>query len=270
MPSRFTYSVLGHFATGGMADLYSIILNDGQRALLRELQAAKVFRISLHRRFRFGLKVREILSPHDHIANSLEWGYSKLRPYELIEWVEGQNLKSLFNARSTALTDQVMDILFHAATALAWVHEHDLMHLDVKPENFLCRNDKNDAITIKLTDFDLSRPADDNAPKKQLGTPAYMAPEQFKKKTASMASDVFAFSVMAYQLLTGKMPFTGDTPKKTWRNQASDSVLPRPPIELIPELPEKVNRIIMRGLVKRPQQRLPDMRAWLHEWKYSN
>jgi len=97
-----------------------------------------------------------------------------------------------------------------------------------------------------------------------------MAPEQFKKKTASMASDVFAFNVMAYQLLTGKMPFTGNTPKKTWRNQASDSVLPRPPIELVPELPEKVNRIVMRGLVKRPQLRLPDMRAWLHEWKYSN
>ncbi len=270
MPPRFTYSVLGHFATGGMAELYSIVLNDGQRALRRELHAAKVFRLGLHRRFRFGLKVRAALSPHDHIANSLEWGYGGLRPYEIIEWVDGQNLKNLLNVRSRMLSDQGLDILLQAATALAWVHDHDLMHLDVKPENFICRSDEDGSLTVKLTDFDLARPAADNAPKRQLGTPAYMAPEQFKEKTAFMASDVFAFNVMAYQLLTGKMPFSGDTQKKTWRNQASDNVLPRPLKELAPDVPEKVNRIIMRGLAKRPQQRFPDMRAWLHEWKYSN
>lgn len=269
MAPRFTYTVLGLFATGGMAELYSIILNDGQRALRRELHAAKILRWGLHRRFRFGLKVRANLSPHDNIANSLTWGYDGIKPYEIIEWVDGQNLKNLLNARSALLTEQIDAILLQAATALAWVHENEIMHLDVKPENFLCKTDADNSVTVKLTDFDLSRPAGDQSRQRQLGTPAYMAPEQFKERIASPASDVFAFSIMAYQLLTGKMPFTGDTPKKTWRNQASDSVTPRPPQELVPELPEKTSRTIMRGLVKRPQQRLPDMRAWLHEWKYS-
>lgn len=269
MSQHITYSILGHFATGGMADLHSIVLNDGQRALLRQLHAAKVFRLGLHRRFRFGLKARTALSPHEHIVDSLDWGYSGLRPYEIIEWVEGQNLKNLLNVRSRILADQGLDILTQAATALAWVHDHGLMHLDVKPENFICRSDEDGAITVKLTDFDLARPGDDNGRKRQLGTPAYMAPEQFKDKTALMASDVFAFNVMAYQLLTGKMPFSGETMKKTWRNQASENITARPPRELVPDLPEKLNRLILRGLAKKPQQRHPDMRAWLHEWKYT-
>lgn len=269
MALPLTYTVLGHFATGGMAELYTVVLNDGQRALRRELHAAKVLRWGLHRRFRFGLKTRASLSPHDNLANSLNWGYDGLKPYEIIEWIDGQNLKNLLNVRSPLLTDHVEEILLQAATALAWVHENQLMHLDVKPENFLCKSNGSGDLIIKLTDFDLARPAEDQSRQRQLGTPAYMAPEQFKERKASPASDVFAFNIMAYQLVTGRMPFSGDTPKKTWRNQASESVVPKTPQELMPEVPDKVSRTIMRGLIKRQQQRIPDMRAWLHEWKYS-
>ena len=264
MPERYSYNLLGHFADGGIASLEHIVLGDGRKALLRILQSSKVLNIRQQLLFRRGIKIRAALSPHPRIVTSFEFGTKGLRPYEIIEFVEGRNLKALMNNRDAVLQDEMMTILTQCAEAIAWIHTNGFMHLDIKPENFLVDTSGPKPV-VKLTDFDLAQPATNNGPRKQSGTPAYMAPEQFKSKTAYMASDVFAFSVMAYQIVTGKQPFVSSTKKGSLHKQASENYVPKAPIDHIPSFPLKLNNAIMAGLEKRLDKRLPDMNAFLRK-----
>jgi serine/threonine protein kinase len=260
---KLSYHLLGHFTSGGVADLYSAVLNDGRRVLIRSLQKHKVLSFNSHRRFRYGLKIRAAVTPHPNIIGSMEWGYHGLQPYEIIEWFEGQNIKNHITSRNELLSRDLIYVLSEAAEGLAWVHASGFMHLDVKPENFLLRLSTTAKPVVKLTDFDLVRRANDQGPRRQVGTPAYMAPEQFVKKISTPASDVFAFSVMAYQLATGRMPFAGRSEKATWRRQASESVTARPIYELNPAIAGQLADAIMAGMEKRLDKRPPTMKEWL-------
>jgi serine/threonine-protein kinase len=141
------------------------------------------------------------------------------------------------------------------------------MHLDVKPENFLLKESPNGLPIVKLTDFDLAKKSDDNGPYPQPGTPAYMAPEQFKEKMAFMASDVFAFSLMMYRIVTGKAAFVADTKKKLLHLQASSVQTARHPQDIDPSLNPALCAIIMKGLAKKHDQRYPDMMAMADDLK---
>ncbi|MBR5080523.1 MAG: serine/threonine protein kinase [Victivallales bacterium] len=267
MQNKLTYAKFGKFAEGGMASLTSIVLGDGTRALLRELHTAKILSFKDHGRFRFGTKVRSMLSPHPNIVNSLEIGYHGLRPYEIIELLEGQNLKALVNNHSETLQKHMLFILVEAAEALAWVHQNGFMHLDVKPENFLVKESGGGLPIVKLTDFDLSKKSDDNGPYPQPGTPNYMAPEQFKEKKAYQSSDVFAFCLMMYRIVTGKAAFVADTKKKLLHLQASSVQTARHPQDIDPTLNPALCAILMKGLSKKRELRYPDMMALAMELK---
>ncbi len=267
MQNKLTYTKFGKFAEGGMASLTSIVLGDGTRALLRELHGTKILNIKEHSRFRFGTKVRNMLSPHPNIVNSLEFGYHGLLPYEIIELLEGQNLKALVNNHSETLQKHMLYILVEAAEALAWVHQNGFMHLDVKPENFLVKESGGNLPIVKLTDFDLAKKSDDNGPYPQPGTPSYMAPEQFKEKKAFMSSDVFAFCLMMYRIVTGKAAFVADTKKKLLHLQASSVQTARNPLDIDPTLNPALCTILMKGLSKKREQRYQDMMALSMELK---
>ena len=255
---KLQYRVLGDFAVGGVAKLRKVGLADGSVAILRELQTSKLFNFGLRSRFVAGTRYRYELTPHPNLVNSFELGSHFLKPYELIEFVDGVSLRSLMTLNDPHLKESAELVIREMAQALSWVHENQLMHLDVKPENFLVERTKN-VFTVKLTDFDLARAADDHGPRHQMGTPAFMAPEQFLDRLSFQASDVFAFGLIAYQLLTGKIPFSGSTLKQTWRNQASSAVKPRPIHEWNPNVNPRLEYIIMGCLAKQLNERYKDM-----------
>lgn len=260
MPSdRLQYRVTdGHLAEGGMAVLSKISLPGGGFAVLRELQRSKLLRFDLRRRFISGVMTRRDLSPHPCIVNSLEVGRHFLTPYEIIEYVDGVPLRNLMTLDARRVRDDAEFILREMAQGLAWVHTCGMMHLDVKPENFLVKK-QGDHFTVKLTDFDMARKKDDNGPRKILGTPGFMAPEQFNQKLSYQASDVFAFGLIAYQIVTCKLPFSGKTQKETWRQQASPNVQPRPIHELVPNVNQKLEHVIINCLQKPLQRRYDNM-----------
>jgi serine/threonine-protein kinase len=258
MASRLAYRIMGDFAVGGVARLYKVALADGSAAILRELQTSKLLNLRLQCRFSAGAACRSALSPPPTIVNSFEAGRRFLVPYEIIEFVNGISLRTLLNRNEPRLKQDAPELLRQMALGLAWVHEHGYMHLDVKPENFLIQ--RTDSVySVKLTDFDLCRRADDCWPRRQMGTPSFMAPEQFKEKRACQASDVFAFGVIAYQLLTGQRPFSGSTEKSAWRSQASFHTAPRPPRELNPQIPPKLEAVVLGCLRKPLKERYHDM-----------
>ncbi len=255
------YTMMHPLSRGGISELDMVMLEDGRNAVLRRLLPFHALNIGNYMMFRRGIRVRAGLPANEYIVSSYSTGYAGLLPAEIIEYVLGNNLKALFNQNSAVLRENMYHVLLSAARGLAFVHSNGLQHLDVKPENFLLR--QGSGISVKLTDFDLARQADDFGPRKQSGTPAYMAPEQLSSKCSSQASDVFAFCVMAYHFIGRRAPFAGSTVKSTIKHQASMRVQAKPLFELNPTVPENWNDAIMCGLAKRPEERIQDMNEWL-------
>jgi len=265
MTEKLQYKITGNFAEGGMALLRSISLANGELALLRELRQHHFWRLKIRQRFTQGIRIRAEITPHPNLVNSLETGSHFCKPYEIIEFIPGDNLKSLMNKRSEALRIHAEDILREAARGLAEVHRYNYLHLDVKPENFLV--DTRDRLNpiVKLTDFDLACSPAQARSTRPMGTPAYMAPEQINSKMSLKASDVFAFGTMAYLLLSGRFPFSGNSESQTMRHQADEKVRAKPLNEYVAAISPKMERVIMLCLVKRTQGRYPDMTAVLHD-----
>jgi len=262
---RLKYRISSHLADGGMASLERIVLENGMPAVLRELQKCKIFNFSCRERFKAGARIRERLSPHPNIVNSKEIGWHGFfQPYEIIDFVDGVPLRNLMSNADPNLKANTNFVIREMAEALAWVHDSGIMHLDVKPENFLMRR-RGNSFELKLTDFDLSREKNDHGPRKQLGTPGFMAPEQFLDKLSYQASDVFAFGLIAYQLLTGKFPFAGKTPKDTWRHQASSHHQPRPIYELAPNVDPQIECVVNKCLMKPLAARYENMSQVLQD-----
>ena len=255
------HTILGDFAKGGFAELKLVELAGRRRALLRRPLHFSIFKLGEYRRFKSGIAIRSLLTPNKNIVGSIEYGYDFLHPWELIELVNGDNLKTHFNNRSSVLSTNLEYILESCASGVARVHDAGLMHLDVKPENFIFQNVGTPV--VKLTDFDLTKPEDANAPSPQMGTPSYMAPEQLRSKCAYKASDVFAFSVMAYMFFTGKMPFKGSTQKSSLKRQASENYEAPLVRDSVPDVPDRWNLAIARGLSKKLEHRFPDINAML-------
>lgn len=264
---KLHYTQIGHLATGGFANLERIVLPDGTQAVLRKLKPSKVFNIKDHLAFRRGTVFRQRLSGHPNIISTYERGYSMFCPYEIIEFFEGVNLKTLMNSYDPLVTRSPMDLILPCAEALAWIHQCGFMHLDFKPENVLVRRTEGKPI-VKLTDFDLMRPSDKLKKRKQMGTLSYMAPEQFKRHLASPAADVFAFGITAYQLLTGKYPFPAETEREARLRQMSSAFIPVPVYICNEGISRDLSDVIMTALQKSRSKRYPSMVECLAQLRF--
>lgn len=255
---RLQYTLVRGLHVGGMARLSLAITPDGQQLVLRQLLPLYALNLRMRRAFTNGARIRAILSPHPNIVDSLEWGRHGLVPYELIEYVEGQSLRRLLQTKDACVTSDPLAILRQCAEALAHVHARGFVHLDIKPENFLV-SQLTTGIQVKLTDFDLSRESTPKKARRQSGTAAYLAPEQIRKGVVGTAADIFAFGILAYELVTGRMPFQGKHERQLRWRQTSQRFVPKPPKTVKPDLSPKVDRLITKCLEKDPENRFPSM-----------
>ena len=150
------------------------------------------------------------------------------------------------------LTENVAQILIDMASGLNAVHEIGYMHLDFKPENVLVS--RNGA--VRLIDFDMAQPLPEKPVKfsKNPGTPGYMAPEQLKREPMDGRADLFAFGVAAYELLTTKKPFPGDSPGEILAAQLQPEG-PIPLRELNADVPPALENVILKCLEREPERR---------------
>ncbi len=244
--------------SGGMADIWLAADARGKVYALRRLKKELRFNFTARRRFARGNQILAQLSGSDNIVGYVEHGGD----YLLMDYVEAENLKSLFARQDPLLTENVAQILIDMAAGLNDVHENGYMHLDFKPENVLVS--RNGA--VRLIDFDMAQPLPERPVKfsKNPGTPGYMAPEQLQRQGIDGRADIFAYGVAAYELLTNKKPFPGDSPGEILAAQLAEAG-PVPLRELNPGVPPALEKVVGKCLEREPDRRYPFTGVLLRE-----
>ena len=172
----------------------------------------------------------------------------------IMEYVDGHNLRKHINERDLTVR-QMVDIFIKLAKGLEFLHEHGIVHRDVKPENFLFTRDMKEC---KIVDFGLSKSGASWRTrwlKEAGGTRRYMSPEQLTKRKLDARSDIFSFGITMYELLAGRHPCTATGTREVQKQIISSLHRFVPPSKLNPELPRYLDRIILKMLHRKPQDR---------------
>jgi serine/threonine-protein kinase len=177
--------------------------------------------------------------------------------YMVLEWVDGRLLRQVLNEGKKLSTERAIRITIALCNALDYVHSQGVVHRDLKPENIMVDKDDN----VKLIDFGIAA----NAGSRRLtfakltqamGTPDYISPEQVKGKRGDARSDVYSLGIMFYEMLTGKVPFTGPNPFVIMNERLLNH--PIPPREVDPTISPELQEIIYRALERDPSKRYPN------------
>jgi serine/threonine protein kinase len=250
------YRMLERLGRGGMADVYK-----AYHPRLDRYVAVKVMHSHLvddsDFLTRFEREARAVANlRHPNIVQVFDFDIEDEIYFMVMEFIEGGTLKD--QLQKLALTRERMPLaaaltLFQqVAGALEYAHQLNMLHRDIKPANILL-DEKGRAM---LADFGIARIVTDKrltATGTLIGTPAYMAPEQGQGGEATVASEVYSLGVILYEMVTGQVPFDADTPLAILLMHVNDPLpLPR---EFVPEIPEPLERVILRSMAKNPEDR---------------
>ncbi|MEP6664165.1 MAG: serine/threonine-protein kinase [Verrucomicrobiota bacterium] len=237
--------------SGGVADIW-VATNGGKTFALRHLQERFKKNFLARKRFVRGSELLSKIHHHDTVIGYVEHGKIEGLPYLLMEYVESSNLKEMMLRSDPVLEENVASILIDSAKSLECVHDAGFMHLDFKPENILVTRNGN----IRLVDFDLAQEKPDKPKKfsKNPGTPAYMPPEQLQHQAIDHRVDIFAYGAMAYEILTSRKPFAGDSAAEILAKQKNGAAIP---VREFNEIPPALEKTVMKCLERDPEKRYP-------------
>ncbi len=238
-----------------MAEIWLATNSQKQTFALRKMLHNSTFAFSARKQFMRGCEILKQIHKHSHVIGYVEHGKIEGTPYLLMEYVEASNLRQLIGREDPILAKFLGNILIDMAVALDHVHASGFMHLDFKPENVLITRNGD----LRLVDFDLSEPLGEKPHKmaKVSGTPAYMAPEQLLHKPLDHRADIFSYGVTAYELLTFRLPFQGDTQKDVLRRQLDEEHPIPPPRDYNSDIPIAVEKTILKCLERDAEKRYP-------------
>jgi eukaryotic-like serine/threonine-protein kinase len=182
---------------------------------------------------------------HPNIVDVYDVGQDGDIHYIVMEYVEGIDLKRLINREAPLPINQALHIGAQVARGLQAAHQAGMVHRDVKPQNIIVAPDNN----VVITDFGIAKSARSTALTETgvvFGTADYISPEQAQGRTATASSDIYSVGVTLYEMLTGKLPFTGDTALAIAMKHVSDQ--PVPPRQINRAIPPQLEAIVLRCL----------------------
>ena len=246
------YLIEGALGRGGMAAVYRAYEPSlDRRVALKVLPAALLHDESFVARFHREARLAARLE-HPHVVPIHAHGIEQGRPWMALRLVSGGSLADLLRSGQLDRA-RTVGILRDVADALDYAHHHGVIHRDVKPQNILL----DERGRAYLADFGIARmlesPVQITATGMVQGTPAYMSPEQASGGTLGPACDVYALGVVAYECLTGRVPFTGPTPVSVLLKHVSEP----PPMPSPDEVPPRLTGALRRCLAKTPSERWP-------------
>ena len=246
------YKIMSLIAQGGMSDVYRAErLSDNKVIAIKVPFQVLTEKLASAQRFKRSEMIRTLIN-HPNIVQIYEHEGQKSFPYMLMEYVNGPSLDKIIKFKKNMPVTQIAKIAIQVCDALEYIHQHKIIHHDIKPGNIMLNREDD----VKILDFGLAYA---EAFKEDVwadlmsvgGTPVYMAPEQLQGDNDAR-SDLYSLGVVMYEMATGKVPFRGDI--KELKNAHLSQTPPRPRF-FNPQIPVQLENIILKAMTKDPDKR---------------
>jgi serine/threonine-protein kinase len=245
------YRIMRKLGSGGMADVYLAEDEElGRRVAIKILNDRHANDEQFVERFRREAKNAAGLS-HPNIVSIYDRGEAEGTYYIAMEYLDGRSLKELVVARGPLPIQDAIAATRQVLGALRFAHRKGVVHRDIKPHNVMADADGR----LKVTDFGIARAGVSQMTEAGsiIGTAQYLSPEQARGAAVDQRSDLYSVGIVLYEMLTGQVPFTGESPVEIAMKHLSDT--PRPPSMLRPEIPPDLDMVVLRALAKNPEDR---------------
>src|SRR5215210_807082 len=245
------YRILRKLGTGGMANVY--LAEDevlGRRVAIKILNDRHAGDDQFVERFRREAKNAASLS-HPNIVSIYDRGEAEGTYYIAMEYLSGKSLKELILERGPAPVSVAVDYARQILAALRFAHRNGIVHRDIKPHNCLVDSEGH----LKVTDFGIARAGASQMTEEGsiIGTAQYLSPEQARGTQVDQTSDLYSLGIVLYEMLTGTVPFTGDSPVEIAMKHLSATP---PSLSLKrPDVPRALDQVVLRALAKEPAAR---------------
>ena len=253
-------------ARSGMASIFRATdLENGRQVAIKIPHPEVECDPALFERFRREEEIGKLMD-HPGVMKVFTDG-DRSQVYMVMEWVEGRLLRKILDERPKLPRERAIRITLRILDALDYIHSHGVVHRDLKPENVMVDEHDN----IKLIDFGIAG----NAGSRRItfakfsptmGTPDYVSPEQVKGQRGDARSDLYALGVMFYEMLTGKVPFSGANPFLIMNDRLLNN--PVPPREIDPTITPQLQEIIYRALERVPKNRYASARDFARDLEH--
>ena len=260
------YRIINQIGRGGMATVYKAYQPSVDRyvaikVLPSQLAESREFATRFQQEARIIAKLE-----HPHILPVFDYGESDGVAYFVMRYMDAGTLKEkMIEGRPLPLQD--IDRLFtQLADALNYAHSRGIVHRDLKPANVLIDSHGN----VFLTDFGIAKLLESASPRLTqtdaiMGTPAYISPEQAQGQTVDQRSDIYSLGIILYEMVTGSVPFTAETPLAVLIKHISD---PLPPPSLVkPDIRPAIEQVILKALSKDPRDRFSTAAEFVAAWE---
>lgn len=254
------YQIQSHMAQGGMSDVYRAYdLVRRREVVIKVPDQSMIGDPAQYERFQRELEVMSTLD-HPAILKGLGSGRYNRVPYLTTEFVEGKSLREIIETTAPIKPEEAIPLVMKIADGMAYCHKNEVIHRDLKPENILVTTEGQPVImdfglaltkgSHRVTYSNLSA---------TMGTPDYMAPEQIDGQRGDARTDIYALGTILFEMLAGRLPFTGDTPMAVMAQHLNGSA---PRLDrLNPSLSPELAAVVATSLQREPERRYPDMPA---------
>ena len=244
------YEIIGKIGAGGMSDVYK-----AKDLTLGRFVAIKVLKPEFSEDLNFVTKFRtEAQSAagleHPNIVNIYDVGSEKGMHYIVMEYVEGITLKTYIEKKGQLSFKEAVSIAIQVGRGIEAAHSKGIIHRDIKPQNIIISTEGK----VKVTDFGIARAASSNTISSDvMGSVHYSSPEQARNGFVDGKSDIYSLGIVMYEMVTGRVPFDGDTTVAVAIQHLQEEIVP--PSAYAPNLPISMEKIILKCTMKKPEDR---------------
>jgi serine/threonine-protein kinase len=246
------YRITEKLGEGGMGVVYKgIDTNLARPVAVKMLTAELAHNPEIVERFRAEARAQANLN-HVNLATLYAFLVDEGTAFMVMEFVEGQTFEQMIRARGPIPPDTALPLFKQALLGIGAAHRMGIVHRDIKPSNIML----NSQGTVKVMDFGIAKVVGTRGMTRtgmQLGTPAYMAPEQIQNKAIDMRTDIYALGITLYQMLSGQLPFQSDSDFETMNSQVA--AVPPPLAQMFPYAPVQYQNVVMKAMEKDPNNR---------------